>query len=436
MCGSPSPYGDAQNPADQAEGMRLRPYVRSGKAWAFLHGAPIAHERRPFRNFGAEAGKFHAREKHGPNYIGNAVGRRHHHRAAIVKRLLQPIHEANRFGAASLRKPYNGSRVEDAGALGEDHGARLVDLREIGIFGGTRQQAAMGGFQVPGNHDPRQGIAGENPAEGQFFDRIGVMEVEPRFRLAIERRFVDAQRICGAVAALIECPVRQHQGRHGHVRIEPHIVRLLLSLPDMDLDEDGLIGDAAFGKREARDHRIVRGWRVIETWLGAGKFGGLRHRRMVAEARIGPCMMWAPRANGLRGAPKRKQLFAATGAALADPKSVLAAGASHRFAFSNCRRPASESRTRVTLSLSSTTRSQIAAASPKRTSSTISGMVKPCASMMASGIPFGPQPSISSSMWRRSGFEVCRMLLRMFLRRPILASRQVEAHRASVPNNQ
>lgn len=75
------------------------------------------------------------------------------------------------------------------------------------------------------------------------------MEVEPRFRLAIERRFVDAQRIFGDVAALIEGAVRQHQCRHGHVRIEPHIVRLLLSHPEMDLDEDGLIGDAAFGKR-------------------------------------------------------------------------------------------------------------------------------------------------------------------------------------------
>src|SRR5262249_46663584 len=83
MCRSPSPSGDAQNPADQAEGMGLRPYVRSGKAWTFLHGVPIPHERRPFRNFVAEAGKFHAREKRGPNHIGNAVGRRHHHRAAI-----------------------------------------------------------------------------------------------------------------------------------------------------------------------------------------------------------------------------------------------------------------------------------------------------------------------------------------------------------------
>ena len=184
--------------------MGLRPYVRSGKAWAFLHGAPVAHERRPFRNFGAEAGKFHAREKRGPNHIGNAIGRRHRHRAPIAKRLLQPIHEANRFGTASLRKPYDGSGVEDAGTIGEDRGARLVDLREIGIFGGTREQVAMAGFQVPGNHDPRQGIAGENPAEGQFFDRIGVMEVEPRFRLAIERCFVDAQRIFGDVAALIE----------------------------------------------------------------------------------------------------------------------------------------------------------------------------------------------------------------------------------------
>jgi hypothetical protein len=36
----------------------------------------------------------------------------------------------------------------------------------------------------------------------------------------------------------------------------------------MDIDEDRLIGDAAFGEGEARDHRVVRGRRVIEAWLG------------------------------------------------------------------------------------------------------------------------------------------------------------------------
>jgi hypothetical protein len=144
----PSLSGDAQNPADEAEDMELRPYVRGGKAWARLHGAPIARERRPLRDLGAEAGKFHAREKHGPDHIGDAIGRRHHHRAAIAQRLLQPIHEADRFGAAPLRKPHDGSGIEGADPLGEDRGARLIDLREIGIFGCAREEAATGGFEV------------------------------------------------------------------------------------------------------------------------------------------------------------------------------------------------------------------------------------------------------------------------------------------------
>jgi len=43
--------------------------------------------------------------------------------------------------------------------------------------------------------------------------------------------------------------------------------QLLLRHPEMDVDEDGLISDAAFGEREARDHRIARGWRVVEARL-------------------------------------------------------------------------------------------------------------------------------------------------------------------------
>jgi hypothetical protein len=84
------------------------------------------------------------------------------------------------------------------------------------------------------------------------------VKIEPRFGLGIERRLAHAQGIFGDVAALIEDAVRQHQRRHGHVRIEPHIVRLLLAHPDVDFLEHRLVGDAAFGEREARDHRIIR----------------------------------------------------------------------------------------------------------------------------------------------------------------------------------
>ena len=174
--------------------MNLRPDVRGGKAWACLHGAPIARERRAFWNFGAEAGKLHAREKYGPHHISNPIGRRHHHGGAIAKRLLQPIHEADRLGAASLCKLHNGSRIEGADARGESRCAYLIGLSEIGIFGGPREEAATGGFEPLGNHLPCQGIAGEKPAEGQLFDRVGVVKIEPCFRLAIEARLAEAER--------------------------------------------------------------------------------------------------------------------------------------------------------------------------------------------------------------------------------------------------
>lgn len=90
-----------------------------------------------FGDLGAETDKLHACEKHGEDHVGDAIGRRRQHRAAVVKRLFQPIHETDRFGAASPGKPDHGIGIEDAGALGEDRGARLIDGCEIGIFGGA-----------------------------------------------------------------------------------------------------------------------------------------------------------------------------------------------------------------------------------------------------------------------------------------------------------
>ena len=152
-----------------------------------------------------------------------------------------------------------------------------------------REEAATGGFKPLRDHFLRQGVTGEKPAEGQLFDRVGVLQIEPRFRLGIARRLAHAQRIFGDVAALIEDAVRQHQGRHGHVRIEPHVVRPLLAHPDMDLHEDRLVGDAAFGQREARDHRIVRGRRVIEARRGGACFmHGVTRRPCVLITTIPP----------------------------------------------------------------------------------------------------------------------------------------------------
>ena len=234
--------------------MKLRPDVGSGKAGTRLHGGPVARERRPLRDLRAETGEFHASQEHGPDDIGDAVGGRYQDAAAVAQRLLEPVHEADGFGATSLRKLYDGVRLEGRDAPGEDRGARLIDGSEIGICGSMRQELASGRLEPLRDHDPRQGIAGENPAEGQFLDRIAVVKVEPGFRLGVGRR---AERILGDVAALDENTIRQHECRHGHAGIEPHIVRLLLAQPEMDVDEDALVVDAAFGEREARDHRIV-----------------------------------------------------------------------------------------------------------------------------------------------------------------------------------
>jgi hypothetical protein len=136
-----------------------------------------------------------------------------------------------------------------------------------------REEAATGGFKPLRDHFLRQGVTGEKPAEGQLFDRVGVLQIEPRFRLGIARRLAHAQRIFGDVAAPIEDAVRQHQCRHGHVRIEPHIVRPLLGEPGMDLHKGGLVGDTPFGEREARDHRIIGGRRVIEARDGCFDHG-------------------------------------------------------------------------------------------------------------------------------------------------------------------
>jgi hypothetical protein len=104
--------------------MQFRPYVGRGKARARLHGSPIAGKRRPLLKLGAEADEFHPRKKHGPDHVGNAIGRRHEHGTAIVKRLLEPIHEAQRFGATFLGEPHDSRGIEGLDAPGKDRGAR------------------------------------------------------------------------------------------------------------------------------------------------------------------------------------------------------------------------------------------------------------------------------------------------------------------------
>lgn len=53
----------------------------------------------------------------------------------------------------------------------------------------SRRERRLGFAHAGADHDPRQGIAGGNPAERQFFGRIGIMEVEPGFRLGIQPPF-------------------------------------------------------------------------------------------------------------------------------------------------------------------------------------------------------------------------------------------------------
>ena len=198
---------------------------------------PIACKRRPLLKLGAHADEFHAREEHGPDHVGDAIGRRHEHGTAIAKRLLEPIHEAERFGATLSRRAARRPRDRRRGRArqrprhaphrpwrGRDFGRHVRG-------GGDGPTSSRLGIMIRA-----RGLRGEKPAEGQFLDRIAVVKVEPGFRLAIERCRADAQRILGDVPALVEDAVRQHQRRHGHVRIEPHIIRPLLDHPEMDVD--------------------------------------------------------------------------------------------------------------------------------------------------------------------------------------------------------
>ena len=225
----------------------------AAKLRARLHGAPIAIKRRPPRYFGAKADELDAREEHSQNRIGDAISGRRQRGAAIAERALQPFQNVDRLGAAKICKPPCCSGIENAEPIGEDAGARLIKSRKIGVLGGALEQAAMDPRQRFRDHDSRQPTTDEKRPEGQLFNGKGVMEVEPVFDLRAQRRLVDAKRIFGDVAALIENAVRQHKGRHRHVRIKPHIVRLRLAEPEMEVDEGALTGDAALGQGKARD---------------------------------------------------------------------------------------------------------------------------------------------------------------------------------------
>lgn len=285
--------------------LTFRPDVCRSETGPRPHGAPVAHEGRPTAKLRAEAGEFHAGEEHGQDHVADAVGGRRHRRAAVAEQRLEPVHEADRLGAADLRELHDGGGIEGADAVGEHGGAHLVDVRELGMPAGALEQLALGRREPPGDHDPGQRIAREDPAEGQLLDRIGVVKVEPGFRLAVERGLARAQRMAGDVSALVEHAVGQHQRGHGHVRIEPHIVWLLLAQPEMDVDEDRLVGDAALGEREPRDHRIVGGGRMIEARLGAGGVGGLGHGRSWLGQVIGLCGTRRRRANRSRDDEQR-----------------------------------------------------------------------------------------------------------------------------------
>src|SRR5439155_14556998 len=99
--------------------------------------------------------------------------------------------------------------IEDAGALGEDRSSCLIDRREIGVFGSKPEEAAPDCGESSRDHHSRHGITGEQAAEGQFFDWVGVVQVEPGLGLAIYRAAADAQPIFGNLAALTEDAVCQ-----------------------------------------------------------------------------------------------------------------------------------------------------------------------------------------------------------------------------------
>jgi hypothetical protein len=254
--------------------MELPPDVGGGKGRTRLHGGPVAGERRAFRDLRAETGEFHAAEKHGPDDVGDAVGGRYQDRAAITQRLLEPVHEADGLRAAAFRELDDGVRLEGGDPPGKYRGARSIDRSQIGVCRGVCQELAARRLQSLRDHDPRQRVAGEQASEGQFLDRIGIVEIDPGLRFGIGG---GAKRILGDVATLDEDAISQHQRGHRHARIEPHVIRLLLAQPVMDIDEDAFVVDAALGEREARDHRIVGGRRLIEPRSRAGEPGSLGH---------------------------------------------------------------------------------------------------------------------------------------------------------------
>ena len=123
---------------------------------------------------------------HGPDDIADAISRAapappgHRPRSAPAGALASA-----RRRSTSLK---GGVRLERTYPMGEDRGARLVDGRDAGspaAWARSWRQIAASRFR---EHDPRQRIAGENPAGGQFLDRISVVQVEPGFHLGIGLR--------------------------------------------------------------------------------------------------------------------------------------------------------------------------------------------------------------------------------------------------------
>ena len=126
------------------------------------------------------------------------------------------------------------------------------------MSGGQPQETATGGGKLRGDDGTRECVAGQKPAEGQFLDWVGVMQVDPRRGFGIGCLSGPGQRNVQHLPALSEDALREHQRWNRQVRVEPGVCRQLLAASEVDIDKNLLVIEPSLREGQPCDHREVR----------------------------------------------------------------------------------------------------------------------------------------------------------------------------------